>query len=103
MLQYGKQVIDLAIEIYDRIESKFLGTKDAGAKKAANFERAFTSEVKASPAITGMTESKALLNVDKIREGIWKTRPENQGKEAKTIMGKQPPPLGTKSGSGGMY
>jgi hypothetical protein len=102
IMSYGKQVIDLAIEIYERIEEKYAGTKDVGAKKAANFERAFVSEVKASNRITGVTEMKALGNVGEIREGVWKTRPENIGKEPKQIMGKRPP-LGTKPGSGGVY
>ena len=102
ILEYGKKVVDLAIDIYDRIEEKFAGTKDAGAKKAAGFERAFVSEVKASSKITGVTEMKALGNVDNILEGVWKTRPENVGKEPKQIMGKRPP-LGTKPGSTGVY
>jgi len=102
ILEYGKKIIDLAIEIYERIEGKFAGTRDAGAKKAAAFDRTLKASVLADTSISSMTTSKALNSVDKIREGVWKTRPENLGKTPKVIMGKRPP-LGTKPGSGGIY
>ena len=70
--------------------------KDEGAKKAAGFNKVLVAEILADNTIGSATTSKALNNVDKIREGVWKTRPENLGKEPKTIF---KPPLGTKPGS----
>ena len=75
ILEYGKKVVDLAVEIYEKIESKFKA--EGGKEKAKQFDKLFIKEAVASPVITGMTLDKAVQNVDKIREKVWATRNEN--------------------------
>ena len=99
IIEYGKKIIDLGIEIYERFEEKYKGMHDEGAKKAAGFNKILVATVLADTSIRSSTTSKALNNVDKIREGVWKTRPENLGRTPKTIF---KAPLGTKPGSGGV-
>lgn len=81
VLEYGKKVVDLGIEIYKKVEEAC--AEKPAEEKAKKFDQLFVKAAIASPSITGMTLDKAVQNADKIREKIWATRHENLYKEKK--------------------
>jgi len=90
VLKYGKEVIDRAVEIYKRIEEAFRGKSGASQEKAVKFNKAFVREIETAKDIKPTAALRACQNVDRIREGVWKTRPENLGKKPRSILGAKP-------------
>lgn len=84
ILRYGKRAVDLAVDVYERTEFAARARKvtrgeiTGPAEKAASFGRVFRAE---SSERVGISPPAA--RVAAIREGVWKTRPENRGKEPK--------------------
>ena len=85
ILQYGKGVVDLAVDIYERIEYAAKARrivhhdKMPSTEKAASFNRVFAAE--SSERNGCMPPAR---RVDAIREGVWRTRPQNRGRKPGT-------------------
>jgi len=92
VLQYGREVVELAIEIYKKIEEIFAAVPSpspapvpAGGlprfDKATTFNKEFVTAIASSLKITESKKVKAVFGKDKIRETVWKTRRENLGRK----------------------
>ena len=64
--------------------------KQAFGTKAKRFDWAFVSEIVVSKELSKKVVLKATSGVARIRESVWKTRPENLGKKPKPNLGIKP-------------
>ncbi len=78
ILTEGKKLVDFAISIYDAIEKRVhAGEKLSSKAKAEAFDLQLA-------LATGATLSHD--RIEKLREGIWRTRPENRGRSPRAIV-----------------
>ena len=79
ILKYGKELVDLAVSIYEKVEEKLKDRRSI--EKKMEFDKTLT---KMAPAVVGTVPP--VKAIDTLREGVWKTRPENKGKKPNPLF-----------------
>lgn len=78
ILKYGKELVELAVSIYEKVEEKLKGRRPI--EKKMEFDKTLIGR---APAVVGTAPTVKTINA--LREGVWKTRPENAGKTPKPL------------------